>query len=265
MTAIGTEMRISQRVALVTGAGRGIGRAIALRLASEGTDIVAADIDERLAINTRDEIAALGRRALALVCDISQRQAVFEMVEQAIQTLGGLDILVNNAGVHQVRPILDITEADMDFMFGVNVKGVFFCTQAVAPVMMHANRGKIINLASHAGKRGGVNSAHYGASKAAVISLTRSWALALAPYHINVNAVCPGTVDTDMWAKIDEDTAVMEGLPKGEVLRRAIERIPLGRVETPEDVAGLVAFLASADADYMTGQAINITGGVTMF
>jgi meso-butanediol dehydrogenase / (S,S)-butanediol dehydrogenase / diacetyl reductase len=256
--------RFVDRLALITGAGRGIGLAIALRLAQEGARIIAVDINPDLAASTRLAVETLGRPCLDMVCDISNRQAIYTLVDQAQKKMGRIDILVNNAGVHQVRPILEISEADIDFMFGVNVKGVFFCTQAVASAMIKAGQGKIINMASHAGKRGGPNSAHYGASKAAVISLTRSWALALAPHHINVNAVCPGTVDTDMWAKIDEDTAVMMGLPKGEVLRQTVERIPLGRVETPDDVAGLVAFLASADADYMTGQAINITGGVTM-
>ncbi len=256
--------RLAGRVALVTGAGRGIGRAIALRLAREGADIAVAEIRPELAASTVAEVQAIGRQAAAFDCNVAHRASVQEAVGQVMGAFNRIDILVNNAGVHQVRPFLTLSEEDWDFVMGVNAKGMFFCCQAVAPHMISAGYGKIINIASHAGKRGGPNSVHYGASKAAAISITRSVALALAPHKINVNAVCPGTVDTDMWDKIDEDTTAMMDLPRGEWLRQAVSRIPLGRVETAEDVAGLAAFLASPDSDYMTGQAVNITGGVTM-
>ncbi|MCL5025439.1 MAG: glucose 1-dehydrogenase [Chloroflexi bacterium] len=260
-----SEGQLSGKVALVTGGGRGIGRAIALRLAREGADIVVAEIDEPLGAGVKAEVEGLGRRCLALACNVASKASVTATVERAAGEFGRLDILVNNAGVHQVRPALTLSEQDWDFVLGVNAKGVLFCCQAAAPYMIKAGSGKIINIASHAGKRGTPYSIHYGASKAAVISLTRGFALELAPHHINVNAVCPGTMDTEMWAQIDENRGAMLGLPKGELMRRTVANIPLGRAGTAEDVAGLVAFLASPDADYMTGQAVNITGGVTMF
>jgi acetoin reductase-like protein len=260
-----SKQRLLGQIAIVTGASRGIGQGIATRLAREGCDLVISATSLEGLAATKAEVEALGRRCLAVACDVADRAAVFAMVERVAGEFGKMDILVNNAGIHQIKHILQITEEEFDRTMSINAKGVFFCIQAVAPHMIKARHGKIINIASHGGKRPTPNTAHYGASKAAVISLTRSWALALAPYRINVNAVCPGAVETDMYTRLAEETEALEGLPSGEFMKRMPARIPLGRAGTPEDVAGLVSFLASPDSNYMTGQAINVSGGVTMF
>ncbi len=257
-------MRFDNKVAIVTGAGRGIGRAIALRLAGEGADIVVAEMDAATGDQTAGEVRAFGRRALSLPTDVGVAASRQLMVDETLRAFGKIDILVNNAGVIQVKPLMELTEADWDFVMDINAKALFFCIQAVAPAMVKAGQGKIVNLASAAGKMGRPPFAHYAASKAAVISITRTWAMELAPSKINVNCICPGVVDTRMWEIIDTEMGRYLGLPHGEYMRSRTDMIPLGRVEQVEDVAGVAAFLASADADYMTGQAINVTGGTIM-
>ena len=257
-------MQLMGRVAVVTGAGRGIGREIALELARRGADVVVADLDVASAKGVAGEIAALGRRSLPMPVDVAMRSQVDELVERTAQEMGRLDIFVNNAGIVHVKPFLEITEEEWDRVFAVNVKGVLFGTQAAAREMIKQRSGRIINLASIAGKLGRPMLAAYAASKAAVISITRSAALVLAPYGITVNAICPGVVDTQMWEKIDAEMGAYEGKAKGEVMRGRIAEIPLGRVEKPEDVARVAAFLASDDSAYMTGQAINVCGGIVM-
>ncbi len=175
---------------------------------------------------------------------------------------GGLDVLVNNAGVGRIIPFLETTEADWDFMFDINCKGLLWCSQAAARVMIEQGRGgKIINLASQAGRRGEALVLAYCASKACVINMTQSMALALAEHKIKVNAIAPGVVDTPFWEEVDRQFARLMNLPPGEPKRRAVAQIPLGRIEQPEDVAGVAAFLASSDADYITQQCINVDGG----
>jgi NAD(P)-dependent dehydrogenase (short-subunit alcohol dehydrogenase family) len=257
-------MRFQDKVAVVTGAGRGIGLAIALRLAREGASIVVAELDAAIGEQAVGEIRALEREALFVPVNVTKAADRQRMVDQALRAFGKIDILVNNAGVIQVKPPIEITEADWDFVLDVNTKALFFCTQAVAPTMIKAKSGKIVNLASAAAKMGRPPFAHYAASKAAVVSITRTWALELAPHKINVNCICPGVVDTKMWELIDTEMGRHLGLPRGEYMRSRVEQIPLGRVEVPEDVANVAAFLCSADADYMTGQAINVTGGTVM-
>jgi NAD(P)-dependent dehydrogenase (short-subunit alcohol dehydrogenase family) len=186
------------------------------------------------------------------------------MVDSAIRRLGRLDILVNNAGVVSLRPLLEVTEEEWDQLFAVNLKGVLFGIQAAGRVMVQQRSGRIVNLSSIGAKRGSGLMAAYCASKAGVISLTRSAALALASYSITVNAVCPGVVETPMWERVSTAQGHYEGRPAEEVRRRRQAEIPLGRGETPEDVARVVAFLASDDAAYMTGQALNVCGGVVM-
>jgi acetoin reductase-like protein len=253
--------RLNGKAALVTGGGQGIGRAISLRLAKDGADVAIADLKLESAQKVVEEIEQLGRKAIALQVDVRDREAVGDVVRHVPEKLGGLDILVNNAGVGLFNPIFEIDEKELDLQYEVNVKGLFFAMQAAAEQMVKHNSGKIINLASQAGRRGEALALSYCMSKAAVISMTQSAALALAPNKINVNAVAPGVVDTPFWEEVDKKFARIQDLPVGEPKRRAVEAIPLGRMEQPEDVAKVVSFLASSDADYMTGQTVNVDGG----
>ncbi len=255
-------MRLEGKVAIVTGGAQGMGRAIALRLAQEGAAVVIADLTQEAGQKVVDEITAQGGKATAVATDVRNQEQVQAMVDTAVNTFGGLDILVNNAGVGKIIPFLETTEKDWDFMFDVNCKGLLWCSQAAAKVMIEQGRGgKIINLASQAGRRGEALVLAYCASKACVINMTQSIALALAEHKINVNAIAPGVVDTPFWEEVDKQFAKLWNLPVGEPKRRAVASIPLGRIEQPEDVAGVAAFLASSDADYITQQCINVDGG----
>lgn len=254
-------MRLKGKIAVITGAGRGIGRAIALRLAEEGAHVVAADIDQASAEDTANQIESLGAESLALKVDVCSGDQVKAMVAAAVNRFGRIDILVNNAGITIAKPVVEFEEAEWDRMIDVNLKGVLRCSQEAAKIMIDQNSGKIINIASESGKTGRPIFSIYGATKFAIVGFTQGLAMELAPYRINVNAVCPGIVDTEMWEELDRVLSKRENLPKGAALKKRIKKIPLGRLESPEDVAGLVAFLASSDADYMTGQAVNITGG----
>jgi meso-butanediol dehydrogenase/(S,S)-butanediol dehydrogenase/diacetyl reductase len=258
------------KVALVTGAARGIGRAIALRFSLEGADVALADLNEDGVRAVSEEIASLGTRALAVKADVTRSDSIREMVDRSVAEYGRIDVLANNAGIIKVARLLDVTEEDWDNVMGVNARAVFFVLQAVARQMLDQHpgpdglRGRIINTASIAGRPGGrPMMAPYAASKSAVISITHSAAAALAP-HITVNAICPGAVETAMWEQIDAEWGELEGRPTGDVWRERIAPIPLGRPERPEDVAGLVAFLAGPDAAYMTGQSVAIDGGLVM-
>jgi NAD(P)-dependent dehydrogenase (short-subunit alcohol dehydrogenase family) len=258
-------MELQGQTAIVTGAGRNIGRAIALELAGMGADIVVAEMDEATGRRTADEVRKLGRRALALRTDVTRRADLEAMTDRTVAEMGRLDILVNNAGIHKSMHTADVTEADWDRLLAVNAKGVFFASQAALRHMVKARRGNIISLASMAGKMGLKTSLVYGVTKAAVISMTRSLALAHAADGVRVNCVCPGIVETDMIFQVDREAGEgLLGLPPGEYLRQRVEQIPLGRIEKPEDVANVVGFLASGKSSYMTGQAINVTGGLVM-
>jgi NAD(P)-dependent dehydrogenase (short-subunit alcohol dehydrogenase family) len=258
-------MELEGQVAIVTGAGRGIGRATALELARMGADIVVAELDRANAERTAGEVRELGRRALAVVTDVTSRKDLAAMVEQALTAFGRVDILVNNAGIYRAAVPLDVTEEHWDAIMNINAKAVFFATQAVLPAMIARKRGAIVSLASMAGKVGSANNLPYNASKAAVISMTKSLALAHAADGIRANCVCPGIVETDMIFQIDREAGEkLFGLKPGEYLKQRVEQIPLGRIEKAEDVANLVGFLASGKSSYMTGQAINVTGGLVM-
>ena len=254
-------MGLEGKVALVTGAARGIGRAIAERLAQDGADVAVADVRASLLQETVAAIELTGRRALALTVDVTQKPQVEQMVQDVVKTLGQLNIFFNNAGVIKIHSFLEIEEADWDHIMAVNAKGVFLCGQAVARHMMTQGGGKIVNTASIAARQGVPDSSVYAASKASVMSLTRSMALSLASSNITVNALAPGMVDTDMWSLIDEQTAEMRGMSQGEPRQRRARRIPLGRPAQPADIAQVAAFLASSASDYMTGQTLNIDGG----
>ena len=257
-------MKLRGKVALVTGAGRGIGRGIALRLAQDGADVVVNDVNLENVNKVAEEIKLLGRKSLAIVADVSKGNEVYEMVDQVVAEFGKIDIMVANAGIAQVKLVVELTEEDWDRVFAVNARGVFLCDQAAAKQMIKQKSGKIINCASIAGHSGFNMLAHYSATKFAVVGFTQALAKELGSYGITVNAYCPGIVGTDMWDLIDEKMGQYLGLPKGETIKKYSELITLGRVETPEDVACLVYYLASSDADYMTGKSINICGGIVM-
>jgi NAD(P)-dependent dehydrogenase (short-subunit alcohol dehydrogenase family) len=261
----GIQMELRGQAAIVTGAGRNIGRAIALELAGMGADIVVAEMDEVTGKRTADEVGKLGRRALALRTDVTRLSDLQAMADRTVAEFGRIDILVNNAGIHRSAHTADVTEDDWDRLLAVNAKGVFFASQAVLRHMVKARRGNIISLASMAGKIGLKTSLVYGITKAAVISMTKSLALAHAADGIRANCVCPGIVETDMIFQIDREAGEkLFGLKPGEYLKQRVEQIPLGRIETAQDVANLVGFLASSKSSYMTGQAINVTGGLVM-
>jgi len=271
------EQRLNGKIAIVTGSGQGIGKAVALRLAQEGADVVVADINLEKAQQTAQEIRALGRGATAYGIDVARVVEIRCMVDNIVTEFGRIDILVNCAGVVQAKPFLEITEDDWDRLLNINLKGTTFCIQAVATQMIRqvpeqvkaagrADRsyGKIVNFSSISGRHGRALQSHYAASKTAIISITQSAALALAPYNINVNAVAPGVVPTAMWQQIDRQCSHIFGAEPGQVLRDFIEKIPLKRAGSPEDVAGTVTFLCSSEADYITGQTLNVDGGYEM-
>jgi acetoin reductase-like protein len=255
-------MKLEGKVAAVTGAGSGMGRAIAEGYALEGAMIVVADLNLDAAEETERIITEAGGQAMAIRTDVRDEGQAQAMVDAAVEEFGGLDILVNNAGVARIIPFLQTTNADWDFIFDVNCKGVLWCSQAAARHMIEQGRGgKIINLAPQAGRRGEALVLAYCASKACVISMTQSMALALAPHKINVNGIAPGIVDTPLWVDIDRQFAHLLGWEIGEPKRRFSESIPLGRIEQPEDVVGAAIFLASSDSDYITQQTLNVDGG----
>ncbi len=292
------EQRLEDKVAIVTGAGQGIGKGIAMRLALEGADVVVVEQDATTAAATAKEIGRPGRAAAAYPVDVADVASVRQMVDDVVSRFGHIEILVNNAGVIKTQPMLEITESDWDRVISVNQRGLFFCLQLVAQQMVrqvpdelkasqpadvlnlekspvrrtsegaakgaHRSFGKIVNLSSISGRRGRPLQTHYAASKAAVISITQSAALALASYNINVNAICPGIVPTPMWEGIDQDRGRLFGAKPGQAMAAFIDSVPLRRASTPEDIAGAVAFLCSRDADYITGQTLNVDGGYEM-
>ena len=253
--------------ALITGAASGIGAACARRMAHEGAQLLLADLNADGAKALADEL-----RQASVEADVIRAADIKRMLDLAYQRWGRLDVLFNNAGVAEIRPLLELTEEEWDRMLAVNLRAVFFVLQAAAkrmrrqaPIAGSELRGKLIQTASIAAYRGGLaHMAHYAASKAGVASVTRTAAQVLAPDRITSNCICPGAVDTPMWKKIDAEWSKLEGLHVGEAWKRRTASIPLGRPETAEDVAGVVSFLASRDSDYMTGQAINVDGGLVM-
>lgn len=274
---------LNGKVALVTGAGgkNGIGRAIATRLAKEGADIAVNDLTEHpyAADDTEwgglpdvvSEIEAMDRKVISVVADVSDAQQVTEMVHKTVNHFGKIDILVNNAGTKAGKdrvPVVDLAEEDWDRVQNVNVKGVFLCCQAVARhLIKQGTGGKIINLSSITGKQGSASYAAYCASKFAVIGLTQSLAHELAPYQVNVNAICPSLVDTERLAHLaaammPDDLSAEE--QRAEFARRSESIVPLGRLAKGADVANMAAFLASDESSYMTGLSITVSGGLVM-
>jgi len=258
-------MQLEGRTAIVTGGARGIGRAICERYAAEGACVVVADLLRAEAEATAAAIAAGGGRALAIAVDVTEQASIDAMVEHATRETGRIDILVNGAGIFDMAPLLEITRDSYEQVFAVNVQGLLFTLQAAARQMVAQGRGgKIINFASQAGRRGEALVAVYCASKAAVISLTQSAALALIPHRINVNAIAPGVIDTPMWDHVDALFAKHLSIPLGERKRQVGAAVPHGRMGRPEDIVGAAVFLASPESDYIVGQTLNVDGGNRM-
>ncbi len=260
--------RLDGKTALVTGGARGLGRGIVLELAKEGADIVIADLLADVAEQTAAEVRQLGRQVTVVHMDVTDTQSSQTGVRRVLTERGGLDILVNNAGVAPVHTGSEADEEDWDRCYEVNLKGIWKVSQVVIPHFVERRAGKIVNIASIAGRRGGAWIAPYNASKAGVISLTQSQARELGPQNINVNAICPGLIWTDIWRTIG-------GMPQGEddpalhEKRAHFDSIlesscALQREQTPEDIGKAVAFLASDDARNITGQALNVDGGIVM-
>jgi meso-butanediol dehydrogenase/(S,S)-butanediol dehydrogenase/diacetyl reductase len=243
------------RVALVTGGASGIGRGIVEALAREGADVVIADLDGEHAKSVASEVGGRGTRV-----DVTDERSVAHLVEE----VGAIDILVNNAGVSKSIPFVELDEREWDRVFDVNVKGVFLACRAVVPQMIERRAGKIINVASMVGKEAIPLFVHYSASKFAVIGLTQGLAKELAEHDINVNAVCPGVVRTPLWEPLLDQLSATKGITREAAFDEFIDGIPLARPQTPEDIGAVVAFLASDKARNMTGQGINVTGGMQL-
>jgi len=259
---------LQDRIVLVTGAGAGIGRAIALAMAENGATIAAADIDLAAAQRTasdchKEGAAGSNRRAIAIEVDCGDVASIDAMVARTIADLGRLDVIVNNAGVTRYAYIMDLTEADWDRIHRVNAKGVFFCLQRAAREMMETGGGRIINIASISGRGyAGASNAAYAASKGAVISLTKMAAQQLGRYNINVNAICPGVTRTELGARNAVTRAAERGITVAEMQAEQEAGIPIRRANTPEDIAAMAVFLASPGARNITGQSYNVDGGL---
>ena len=258
-------MRFTDKVVVVNGASRGIGRGIALRFAREGAKLVVSSNEEAVH-SVAEEIRGVGRQALSFLCDVTNKQEVEQMYAQVMKEFGRVDVSVQNAGVITIAKIEDMTEEEWDNVMAVNTKGVFLCCQAAAKIMLKQGSGRLINTGSGQSRDGFIYTPHYAASKMGVMGITQSLAKELAIHGITVNAFCPGIIETDMWAYNDKKWGELLGdYKEGELVREWIEtKIPMKRGGTPEDMAGLVSFLASEDAAYITGQTINVDGGLIM-
>ena len=246
-------MRLQDKKAIVTGAGQGIGRAIALKMAEEGADVVIAELSPQTGTQAKKEVEDQGRKALHIAVDVADQKQVQAMVDQVLRTWKRIDLLVNNAGFDRGATLLKVKEEDWDAVLGVHLKGTFNCIQAVAGHMIENRYGKIVNLSSIWGKSGAISEISYSSAKAGILGLTKSVARELARHQINVNAVLPGLILTPTIAKMSEKYQKM-----------IIENTPLKRMGQPEEVANVVAFLASDEASYMTGAVVEVSGGWNM-
>jgi 2-hydroxycyclohexanecarboxyl-CoA dehydrogenase len=250
-------MRFSDKVAIVTGGGRGIGKAIAVRLAQEGAKVMIVDKNPDTLKDTIEGIKKDGGQATAIVADMTKKEDVSRMVQTTMEQLGRIDILVNNVGLFTFEPFLDTKEEEWDRLLALNLKSTLLCSQAVLKEMIKKSYGKIINISSDAGKIGMTTMASYSAAKAGVTGLTKTLAREMARYNININCVCPGLVDTQL------TTDLMAFAP--ELKEKMIKAIPFRRLATPEDVTAAVCFFASDEASYITGQSLSVNGGQAMF
>ncbi|CAF3072442.1 unnamed protein product [Rotaria sp. Silwood2] len=255
------------RTGLVTGAARGIGRAIALRLARDGLNVAVNDIQASSSDlqNVQQEIEQMGRKSIAITADVSQSKSVEKMMQESAQKLGSLDVVVANAGICYVKPLLDTSVDDWDKIFAINMRGVFLCYKEAAKIMITQGRGgKIIGACSNAGYKPRPMISHYSATKWGVRGLTQAAALEWAPYNITVNAYCPGITKTSLFDRFNEELAEFQGKSKEHLMEDLLKTVPLGRVGYPDDIANLVSFLASKNSDYITGQSILVNGGTNL-
>ncbi len=269
--------RFADKGCIVTGGGSGIGKAVALRLAREGASVLVADIQDDKAREVADEIKKEGGQAEAFKVDLMNIADIDRMIQMAVKLWGRLDIMVNSAGLVKSQPFLEVSEQDYDRIVDVNMKGTAFCLQKACAQMLaqippekriqaasDRCNGKIVNLSSISGRRGRAYQLHYAATKAAVISLTQSAALAFAQYGINVNAICPSVVKTPMWEQNIADKAKSFGVDAVKESEEFIAKIPMRRAGSSEEMAAAICFLCSSDADYVTGQTLNVDGGFEM-
>jgi len=258
-------MKFDNKVVFLTGCARGIGRAIAQIFADEGASIALCDLDDKALDIVVEELNGSAGKMKAYKLDVSNEMMVKETVERAVSDFGTIDILMNNAGVSTMNYFWNLTEKEWDFNININLKGIWLTCKYIAPIMIAKKKGKIVNTASMAGKMGAALESHYAASKFGVIGFSQAAALELAPYGINVNCVCPGFVKTSMQDREVTWEAKLKGVEnEKEIVKDYIRQTPLGRLCYPTDVAKVVSFLSSDDADFMTGQAINVTGGACM-
>jgi NAD(P)-dependent dehydrogenase (short-subunit alcohol dehydrogenase family) len=256
--------RLSQQVALITGASRGIGLAIAQAYAAEGASLCLIATDAARLQEVRDSLGLPAERILTLALNVTDRDACFAAVKQVERHFGQVDVLVNNAGVYRAKSFLDYVPQDFQDMLDVNLFGVLHFMQAVLPGMQARRQGRIINMASTAGKWGSRNQSAYNVSKHAVVGLTRCVALEASPYNVTVNAICPGFIQTDMVEELKAQVAHSSGMSGEEMVKAALSRVPLGRILNPSEIASLAVYLGSSESSGMTGQSIHVDGGMVL-
>ena len=257
-------MQLENKIAIITGAASGMGKAMAKGYAKEGASVVIADLDADAATAVAESINNDEGNAIAIKYDVTDIQQSRDLVDSTLDKYGQLDILVNNAGVVVVSPIEDATPEDWDLIFDVNAKGLFFLSQIACVPMRKQSSGKIINMASGAGRTGGADAAVYSASKATVMSITRCFAMAMGEHNVNVNAIAPGIVRTPFWDKLDDEFVKIGDKSPGDTWRELSKLVVLGRPGVAEDVVPMAIFLAGSGSDYITGQTYNVEGGIVM-